>query len=302
MVFDIFLKWVMMKDFNLVKKLVGDIKPQQLRYVDYAVTDRLGIFMPVTGQCHYATSPEHTHPSYLFTVAFDAYCRLRLGGKICESIPSTFTMIPPDVPHQELPSEIVPRYLAVMVEREFFERQLAIYKREITSGLCNKAIPANERLVAALKEFMAEYEFSAPGYGQLLSASAQTITHLFIRLLFGITRESEKIGTRMGVNKAVEYINAHYGEKLSVSHLAYAACLSISHFSRMFKSETGFSPADYLMKTRLDMAKRMLRTGDTSVTCVALNCGFNSTSYFSHCFLRAFNSSPSQFRKSLKMA
>jgi AraC-like DNA-binding protein len=52
----------------------------------------------------------------------------------------------------------------------------------------------------------------------------------------------------------------------------------------------------------LDMAKRMLRSGDKPVTTIALDREFNSSSYFSHCFLRAFNTSPSQFKKSIQTA
>jgi len=136
----------------------------------------------------------------------------------------------------------------------------------------------------------------------MLAASTQTITHLLIRLLFDLTRESEKITSHMSVNKAVEYVNTHYGEKITITDLAHVVCLSPSHFTRIFKSEIGCSPTDYIMKTRLDMAKRMLRNGDTPVTTIALECGFNSSSYFSHCFLRAFNTSPSQFKKSMQTA
>lgn len=291
-----------MKDFNLVQKLVGNITPEQLRHVDCAVADHLGVFMPVAGQCYYAISPEHIHPTYLFTITFDTYSRIKIGRTIYESIPSTVSVIPPDTPHQELPSDTVSRYLAVMIDKVYFERQLDIYKLSMNREMYGKPIRVTERLVSAVKEFLAEYEEEAPGYQHLLAASTQTITHLLIRLLFNLSREDKKITSRMSVNKAIEYINTHYNKKITTTDLAHVACLSPSHFTRIFKSETGFSPTDYIMKTRLDMAKRRLRIGDTPVTTIALECGFNSSSYFSHCFIRAFNISPSQFKKTMQTA
>ena len=290
------------KDFHLIQKLVGKVTREQLRYVDCAVTDYLGVFMPVAGHCYYAISPEHTHPTYLFTITFDTYCQIKIGGTVYKSLPSTMSLIPPGMPHQELPSETVSRYLAVMIDKAYFESQLAMYNRSISSDLYGKPVPVTERLVSAVKEFLAEYEDKAPGYQHLLAASAQTITHLLIRLLFNLSRESKRITSRMSVNKAIEYINEHYGNKITITDLAHIACLSPSHFTRIFKSETGFSPTDYIMKTRLDIAKRMLRVGDTPVTTIALECGFNSSSYLSHCFTRAYNISPSQFKKSMQTA
>jgi hypothetical protein len=142
------------KDFNLIQKLVGNVTQVQIRYVDYAVTDNLGVFMPVAGHCYYAISPEHTHPAYLFTIAFDTYCRIRMGGIIYESIPSTAFMIPPGIAHQELPSETVSRYLAVIIEKDYFEKQLAMYNLTISSELSGQPMPVTERLVSAVDRWI----------------------------------------------------------------------------------------------------------------------------------------------------
>jgi AraC-like DNA-binding protein len=80
------------------------------------------------------------------------------------------------------------------------------------------------------------------------------------------------------------------------------ANLSPSRFSRVFKEETSMSPVEYIMQTRLDCAKRMLRSNEKTLSEIALECGFNSSSYFYQCFMRTFNISPSDFRKSISAA
>jgi AraC-like DNA-binding protein len=289
-----------MKDLEKIRLLVGEITPEQLVYVDCAVTDEMGVFMPVAGQCQYAITPEHTHPGWSFIVTFDSYCRTRVGEKIYDSIPSTVFVMSPSVPHQELPSDTVSRYIAVMIDTDFFQKQLSIYNKSVEAIPSIMTCSSTQRLIDELKEFMTEYEEAAPGYEHLLEAGALKITHLLIRQILDIKHPQGIIMHRMSVNKALEYLNEHYGEKISVNDLATAANCSISHFSRIFKEETGFSPSDYIMQVRLDYAKRMLRADEKTVTQIALDCGFNSSSYFSQCFTRTYQISPSDFKKSLE--
>lgn len=286
-----------MKDLSKIRRLVGEITQEQLVYVDCAVSDTVGVFMPVAGQCKYATQPEHTHPGWSFIVSFDSSCATRIGGKIINSVPSTTSVLPPAVPHQELPSESVARYIAVMVDRDYFDKQLSVYNCPGDIFNPGSTCTTNRRLVDALKEFLTEYEEAAPGYEQLLAAAGLTITHLIIRQFLFLNKKQGTAAYRMSVTHAIEYCNAHYGEKISVSDLAMVANCSESHFSRIFREETSMSPVDYLMHVRLDCAKRMLRVNEKTVTEIALSCGFGSSSYFSQCFTKKFKTSPSDFRK-----
>ena len=285
-----------------IRRLVGDITPEQLACVDCAVTGVMGIFMPVAGQCKYAIQPEHTHPGWSFIVSFDSYCRVRLGEKTVDSVPSQIFVLPPDVPHQELPSERIPRYIAVMIEPVFFSTQLAVYRRSTMDLFCGMTGSFSPRLVDALKEFLGEYEAAVPGYRHLLDACVLRITHLLIRQLLGIVRPGDKISCRISVNRAIDFLNSHLGGKISVNDLACAASLSPSHFSRVFREETGLTPVEYIMQTRLDCAKRMLRGNEKNLSEIALECGFNSSSYFYQCFTRAFGMAPSDYRKNLQIA
>ena len=63
------------------------------------------------------------------------------------------------------------------------------------------------------------------------------------------------------IAQAVKYIGKHLFESLSVEKVADAVSLSPSHFSRLFRSTTGFSPHEYIMLHRIDEAKALLRSG-----------------------------------------
>lgn len=291
-----------MRDIHKIRRLVGDISSEQMVHIDYAVTDELGAFMPVTGQCRYATTPEHAHPSWSFIVSFDGYCRTRIGSAFYDSLPSTIFAMAPDTPHQELPSETLSRYVAVMIDTRFLQAQLAVYGTSPGDIRNAMVCPSNQRLIDELKGFMTEYEEAVPGFDAMMKASALKITHLVIRQFLEVKRPDCVIVHRMAINKALDFLNEKYGEKISIHDLASSAGCSVSHFSRLFKDETGIAPSDYVMKVRLDCAKRMLRSDEKSVTQIALACGFNSSAYFSHCFSRAFGVSPSDYRKALELS
>jgi hypothetical protein len=53
-------------DLDTIRRLVGVVTKEQLRYVDCFVSEEIALFMPMGGPCFYALTPEHTHPAYMF--------------------------------------------------------------------------------------------------------------------------------------------------------------------------------------------------------------------------------------------
>lgn len=99
------------------------------------------------------------------------------------------------------------------------------------------------------------------------------------------------------IQKVKEYIAENLNEKLTVSSLAKIINMSSSHFSRVFKQQTGFSPYDYILISRLNRAKYLLQVTDMTVAAVAYEIGFNSESNFIYFFSENEGVSPRKFRK-----
>ena len=93
------------------------------------------------------------------------------------------------------------------------------------------------------------------------------------------------------------YIAENLNEKLTVQRLANESHMSTSHFSRVFKQQTGFSPYDYVLITRLNKAKYLLQKTKMSVSSIAYETGFNSESNFICFFTDNEGISPGKFRK-----
>ncbi|HEX3364168.1 helix-turn-helix transcriptional regulator [Phenylobacterium sp.] len=84
-----------------------------------------------------------------------------------------------------------------------------------------------------------------------------------------------------------------------LSEIAWACGLSVSHFSRAFRRSTGLAPHAWLLHTRIEAAKAMLRGREPSLSMVALACGFADQSHFTRVFTRRVGLSPGAWRKYL---
>jgi AraC family transcriptional regulator len=111
-------------------------------------------------------------------------------------------------------------------------------------------------------------------------------------------REYEDGLSKRKLKQAIEYIQEHLGENLSLSEIAYELDMSQYYFCRLFKQSTGMSPHKYLISQRVERAKHLLRQPGRKITSVALDCGFANQSHFAKCFHQYTGMNPKQFRKS----
>lgn len=99
------------------------------------------------------------------------------------------------------------------------------------------------------------------------------------------------------IQSAVEYIKASFASELTVGGIARRVSMSQSHLSRVFKRQTGCAPYEYIIKTRLDAAKAMLKATALPLEQIAAKTGFGSAANFVYTFHAHVGISPGRFRK-----
>jgi AraC-like DNA-binding protein len=99
------------------------------------------------------------------------------------------------------------------------------------------------------------------------------------------------------IRKAIQLIDEHYHEALTLDAVAGHAGISRYHFSRIFKSCTGCSFKNYLNRRRIEAAKHLIRSEGLNASEAAFRVGFGDLSHFSRWFKRLEGVPPSVFRK-----
>lgn len=100
------------------------------------------------------------------------------------------------------------------------------------------------------------------------------------------------------VRKAINYIQSHLQNKITLKDLAAASGLSVCRFSHLFHEETGHSPMAYVQQEKIDTAKSMLLYTDYSVSEISTILCFSSESHFIKIFKQRNGKTPGKFRSS----
>ncbi len=99
------------------------------------------------------------------------------------------------------------------------------------------------------------------------------------------------------INQAIHYIRDHTGERISLQKLSDRVGMSPYYFSHRFKKETGFSPMDYVISTRMDQAKTLLARTSKTVAEISYEVGYNNVGSFLNIFSDRVGCSPGMYRK-----
>lgn len=98
------------------------------------------------------------------------------------------------------------------------------------------------------------------------------------------------------VAKAVQHIQNHHMEPLTLQDLADVAGITVNKLERQIKKIFGIATYQLLLKVRIEQAARLLKTTRDSTAQIALLCGFYDQSAFSKQFKTALGMTPSQYR------
>jgi AraC-like DNA-binding protein len=109
-------------------------------------------------------------------------------------------------------------------------------------------------------------------------------------------RGSLRVGKEDFVVRQVrEYLEAHYGEDVSLAQLGALTSRSSFHLARSFSKVFGLPPHAYLESVRVEHARKLLKSG-MSVVDTALAVGYTDQSHFTHRFRRHTGITPGQYR------
>lgn len=99
------------------------------------------------------------------------------------------------------------------------------------------------------------------------------------------------------MKQMLNWIHLHYAEKIRLDDIAKAGQLSRSECCRYFKRVLKKTPLSYVTDYRIQKSLILLQQAESTITEVAYQVGFNSTSYFIDQFRKSMNMTPLAYKK-----
>jgi len=149
--------------------------------------------------------------------------------------------------------------------------------------------PEPRALVRAIGQVLAGLEH---GQDARRRAAATTAAWSVLGLLHALTAPPEDPGVAM----ALQALHTHLNRPFSVAGLARIGGGSPSHFTARFRTATGQSPIDYLLRLRMERAAWLLQNGDQAIEAIARQVGYEDPAYFSRRFTRHHGCPPRAYR------
>ncbi len=126
---------------------------------------------------------------------------------------------------------------------------------------------------------------------------------LFMGILISLGRMGKSSRKKEDMNEAqtaLSYLNMHFREAVSISHLAKISNLSKRSLFRHFRRLTGMTPVEYCRRKQLEYAADMLLSTNLTLAEIAVECGFCDSNYLIKLFSRVFGKTPGKYRKDEK--
>ena len=102
------------------------------------------------------------------------------------------------------------------------------------------------------------------------------------------------------ITQIIQYISENYNHINDIEQIAEHFFISKYHLCRYFQKHLGISLVSYLNAIKIKEACNLIKSGSVSMTQVAIQCGFNSSSYFCKVFKKEKGISPSEYKKNHK--
>lgn len=123
-----------------------------------------------------------------------------------------------------------------------------------------------------------------------------SIVRILTEALTSTENNREQDQTSRIIEDTISYISTHICEELPLQLLASRAGLSPFYFTRLFKKETGYTPHNYIIHSRINIAKFYLKSSNYSIKEICFNSGFPTESSFCTTFKKICKMTPGEFR------
>lgn len=253
------------------------------------IRSSLGLAITATTYTADTVLHEHYHDGATFSLIFRGGYTERVGPRHHECEPLAFVYKPPRIEHSNHIAPVGLDGLFAEIGPERFAEVHDVLKR-IPDSIRVTSLRSRSLVAQAHREMLAElagYELVLEGILLELWAAAARST----------LRSSSS--TPPWLERAREYVSAHFRESIGLTDVARAAGVHPVHLAQAFRRRYGQTVGECVREMRVEFASRALGNGERSIAEIALAAGFADHSHFARTFKAYTGATPSEYRRTL---
>ncbi|GAD28651.1 lumQ [Photobacterium leiognathi lrivu.4.1] len=227
----------------------------------------------------------HSHEHYKIFVVLVGKCEFVINGVYYCLFPGRGCIINPYVVHGFC-SELYNQVLVMNIPKDSIEEDLSYFHSDFFY-----IDISTQRLITLLVCDIQNNEFDSTIY--------QSVNNIMLWLLKRccVTSSPSKSVSKLDIARIENYIQRQIDKKISVAELANLACVSKSQLYSLFKQQIGLTPHQFVLRKRLELAKKLISEQAMPLSQVAHLCGFSSQSSFCQSFRRLYGYPPIRYQK-----
>jgi AraC family transcriptional regulator len=152
-------------------------------------------------------------------------------------------------------------------------------------------------VIALLDAAMGQLHREQAAHGTLLEATSLLRSHVEPQLAEEGADDGKEHLLAWQSRKVLDHIDRHITKRILVADLCALAQRSEAHFSRCFRRTFGHSPHAFVVRRRVELAAQHMLQTDTSLSEIALKCGFVDQAHLCRHFRQVTGETPAAWRR-----
>ena len=251
-------------------------------------------------------SSSHTHSFWELFYLTKGSCSVLIGDALFEINEGTIFLIPGDVSHKTIYSTADNERIVIELGDDYvFPIISGFPDLSFYNKYCCHFFTFNMSAANLINHYFDTIFSESKKH---TSISALTIKHSIQGIILSMIRSGSDITASLNVKhslrtenliiqNAIDYIEQHFSADISLTVLAEHLHMNSSYLSKLFKDETQMTFKDFLNRTRINHAERLLLETNLPMSDVASLCGYESGNYFGDVFKKTKGVSPIKFRE-----
>ena len=160
----------------------------------------------------------------------------------------------------------------------------------------------DKRVDALISAIQAEEEGGGVSGRLYMDSIAQALAAALVQLRGNLKRSLPHYHcglTPTQLSRVKQLVYGRMDQEISLDEMAGAAGLSTSYFNQMFRRSTGQAAHQFVLNTRVEHAKDLLKLPGLRVIDVAVSCGFQTSQHFARVFRSVCAVTPTEYRRAL---